>query len=238
MQVFAKPGPDELVEIGDLLIEEHHLHRERVHHLGGQLPPGRLACRRTRSGAISLGDHYAAAPILDVIDPAPFMADIGCVHQTVRLWNGWDRTAPLTRAEAAARQVEAADVLYVPAEKDADSRYASGVASLVEQINGTPPLLHPSADEKRFVHPLPADFREQWLARLDPMVTPGIRRGSAHLTPSVAFVLWRARPPAHPQRLAGALANVMRRVVRSRGHLRLSSRPDFCGHLALRRLRT
>jgi G3E family GTPase len=154
------------------------------------------------------------------------MADIGCVHQAVRLWNGWARTAPLTQAEAAARQVESADVLYVPAGKDADSRYASGVASLVEQINGTAPLPDPSADEKHLVHPLPADFGEQWLARLDPMVIPGIRRGSARLTPSVASVLWRARRPAHPQRLADALANVMRGVVRSRGHLWLSSRPD------------
>ncbi|MFE7753290.1 hypothetical protein [Streptomyces sp. NPDC057428] len=67
---------------------------------------------RTRSGATSLGDHYAAAPDLVGVDPAPFMADIGCVHQAVRLWNGWDRTAPLTQAEAAARQVESADVLY------------------------------------------------------------------------------------------------------------------------------
>jgi G3E family GTPase len=181
---------------------------------------------RTRSGATSLGDHYAAAPVLVAVDPAPFMADIGCVHQAVRLWNGWARTAPLTQAEAAARQVESADVLYVPAGKDADSRYASGVASLVEQINGTAPLPDPSADEKHLVHPLPADFGEQWLARLDPMVIPGIRRGSARLTPSVASVLWRARRPAHPQRLADALANVMRGVVRSRGHLWLSSRPD------------
>ncbi|WP_351229137.1 hypothetical protein [Streptomyces sp. NPDC002133] len=59
---------------------------------------------RTRSGATSLGDHYAAAPVLVAVDPAPFMAEIGCVHQAVRLWNGWDRTAPLTQAEAAARQ--------------------------------------------------------------------------------------------------------------------------------------
>ncbi|MFC9946536.1 GTP-binding protein [Streptomyces pratensis] len=154
------------------------------------------------------------------------MADIGCVHQAVRLWNGWDRTAPLTQAEAAARQVESADVLYVPAGKDAVSRYASGVASLVEQINGTAQLLDPSADEKHLVHPLPDDFAEQWLARLDPMVIPGIRRGSAYLEPSAESVLWCARRPVHPQRLADALAKVMRGVVRSRGHLWLSSRPD------------
>ncbi|WP_250293332.1 GTP-binding protein [Streptomyces atroolivaceus] len=181
---------------------------------------------RTRSGATSLGDHYEAAPVLVAVDPAPFMADIGCVHQAVHLWNGWDRTAPLTQAEAAARQVESADVLYVPAREGADSRSASGVAFLVEQMNGAAPLLDLSADEGHLVRPLPADFGEQWLARLDHIVTPGIRRGSAHLTPSVESVLWRARRPVHPQRLADALATVMRGVVRSRGHLWFSSRPD------------
>ncbi|HWU05146.1 MAG TPA: GTP-binding protein [Streptomyces sp.] len=182
---------------------------------------------RTRSGATSLGDHYAAAPVLVAVDPVPFMADIGCVHQAVRLWNGWGRTAPLTQAEAAARQVESADVLHVPAgEEAADNRYASGVASLAEQINGAAPLLDPSADERRIVHPLPADFGEQWLARLDPVVIPGFRRGTAHLTPAVRSVRWRARRPVHPQRLADALTTVMRGVVRSRGHLWLSSRPD------------
>ncbi|MER6237954.1 hypothetical protein [Streptomyces clavifer] len=84
------------------------------------------------------------------------------------------------------------------------------MASLVEQINGTAPLFDPSADEKHLVRPLSADFGEQWLARLDPMVIPGIRRGSTHLQPSVESVRWRARRPVHPQRLADAPAKVMR----------------------------
>ncbi|MFD4761826.1 GTP-binding protein [Streptomyces sp. NPDC058439] len=157
------------------------------------------------------------------VDLAPFMADIGCVHRAVRLWNDWDRTAPLTQAEAAVRQVESADVLYVPAGEGADRRYASGVASLVEQVNGTASLRDSSGDGRHLVRPLPTDFGEQWLARLDPVVMPGIRRGTAH---SVQSVLWRYRRPAHPQRLADALTAAMRGVVRRRGHLRLSSRPD------------
>lgn len=98
--------------------------------------------------------------------------------------------------------------------------------SLVEQINGNAPFFDPSADEKHRVRPWPVDFGEQWLARLGPMMIPGIRRGSAHLEPSVESVRWRARRPVHPQRLADALAKVMRGVVRSRGHPWLSSRPD------------
>ncbi|MEE1768118.1 GTP-binding protein [Streptomyces sp. JV185] len=97
------------------------------------------------------------------------------------------------------------------------------MASLVEQVNGTASLLDSSADGRHLVRPLPADFGEQWLARLDPVVTPGIRRGTAY---SVQSVLWRSRRPAHPQRLADPLTAVMRGVVRSRGHLWLSSRPD------------
>ncbi|MFE3907329.1 hypothetical protein ACFXPY_45720 [Streptomyces sp. NPDC059153] len=147
---------------------------------------------RTRTGVTSLGDQYASAPVLVAVDPVPFMADIGCVHRAVRRWNGWDRTAPLTQAEAAVRQVESADVLYVPTGEGADGRYASGVASLVEQVNGIASLLDSSADGGHVVRPLSADFGEQWLARLDPVVIPGIRRGTAH---SVQSVLWRSRVP-------------------------------------------
>jgi hypothetical protein len=38
--VVAKPGLDDLVELGNLPVEGHHLVRRRVHHLGGQLLAG------------------------------------------------------------------------------------------------------------------------------------------------------------------------------------------------------
>jgi len=37
--VVAKSGLDELVDLGDVLVEDHHLLRQRVHQLGGQLLP-------------------------------------------------------------------------------------------------------------------------------------------------------------------------------------------------------
>lgn len=39
-------------------------------------------------------------------------------------------------------------------------------------------------------------------------------------------MLWRARRPLHPGRLADALPTAMRGVIRGRGHLWLCSRPD------------
>lgn len=46
--VLAKPGLDELVDLGDLLVEAPHLRRQRVHHAGGQ-PLARQA------GVLALG---------------------------------------------------------------------------------------------------------------------------------------------------------------------------------------
>ena len=40
VRVLAKPGLDESVELGDLLIEGHHPLREAGHHGGGQLLAG------------------------------------------------------------------------------------------------------------------------------------------------------------------------------------------------------
>ncbi|MFG3405664.1 GTP-binding protein [Streptomyces sp. NPDC048142] len=178
---------------------------------------------RARTGATSLADHYAAAPALVAVDPVTFMADIGRVHHAVRLWNGWNRTAPLTRAEAAARQVESADVLYVPAGEGVGDRHGSGVGCLVERVNGGALLVDSCSDGRHLMRPLPADFGEEWLGRLDPLVIPGSPHPAEH---SVRSVRWRSRRPVHPQRLADALAVALRGVVRSRGHLWLCGRPD------------
>ncbi|MFD3936010.1 hypothetical protein ACFWSF_02905 [Streptomyces sp. NPDC058611] len=72
-------------------------------------PRDLLRLWRARVGADCLDDHYDAAPVLVGVDPAALLADITCVHRTMRLWDGDDRGEPLTPAEGAARQVEAAD---------------------------------------------------------------------------------------------------------------------------------
>ncbi|KUN31410.1 hypothetical protein AQJ27_51415 [Streptomyces olivochromogenes] len=51
--VLAKPGLDELVDLGDLLVEADHLRRQRVHHRGGQSlarQAGVLALSRLEGG--------------------------------------------------------------------------------------------------------------------------------------------------------------------------------------------
>ncbi|UQA90818.1 GTP-binding protein [Streptomyces halobius] len=192
---------------------------------------------RPRIGASALGDHYDPAPLMVALDPASFLADIGCVHRAVALWNGIDRTAPLTPAEVAARQVEAADVLIVPGAGPSDERWdpsderrAGGVAALAGHLNPSATLLPHAAHESgtgatgpaALTRPAPRGTIEEWRARLEPVTVRRPRRG---IERSVESVLWRARRPLHPARLADALADVMSGVVRSRGHLWLSSRP-------------
>ncbi|MFF8228063.1 hypothetical protein [Streptomyces caelestis] len=90
---------------------------------------------QARIGSGSLKDYYDPAPVVVGVDAASFMADLGCVHRAVRLWNGSDRGEPLTPAEVAARQVEAADAIVVPEAPQGESRQAAGVSALVGHIN-------------------------------------------------------------------------------------------------------
>ncbi|WP_234326505.1 GTP-binding protein [Streptomyces sp. NRRL S-337] len=185
---------------------------------------------RTPIGSSSLGDHYDPASLLVGVDSASFMADIGCVHRAVHLWGEGGQSGPVTPAEVAARQVEAADALIVPAPVHQDSRRAEGAAALAGHLNGQALLLTSSNSggaavelPPSLIQPAPRGATEEWRARLEPMSVPRPRRGTQH---GVESVLWRARRPLHPERLADALATVMCGVVRSRGHLWLSSRPD------------
>ncbi|MFJ3950946.1 GTP-binding protein [Streptomyces sp. Je 1-4] len=200
---------------------------------------------RTRIGSSSLEDHYEPAPILVGVDPASFVADIGCVHRTVRLWNESARNDPLTPAEVAARQIEAADALVFPGPATSNGHRAAGVAALASQLNSHALLVRPKgADDAEvelppsLVQPAAHGIADEWRSRLEPVTVPRSRRSSDQ---GVNSVLWRARRPLHPERLADALGTVMRGVVRSRGHLWLSSRPDsvvtWCSagpHLELR----
>ncbi|MFF4948683.1 GTP-binding protein [Streptomyces chattanoogensis] len=184
---------------------------------------------RPRIGASALGDHYAPAPVLAGIDPAAFLSELGCVHRAARLWDGADRTDPLTQAEIAARRVEAADGLIVPTAPNSDDRRAGGVAVLARHLNPSSTLVNASWQPgsglelpPSFLRPAP-DALEEWRARLEPVTAS---RSCPVTDKGVSSVVWQTRRPLHPERLADALPTVMAGVVRSRGHLWLCSRPE------------
>ncbi|MFE1777052.1 GTP-binding protein [Streptomyces sp. NPDC059008] len=184
---------------------------------------------RPRMGASALGDYYAPAPVLAGIEPATFLAELGCVHRAARLWDGADRTDPLTQAEIAARRVEAADGLIVAASPNAADRRAGGVAVLARHLNPSATLVDASWQPgpglelpSSFLRPAP-DALEEWRARLEPVAAS---RPLPVTDQGVSSVVWQTRRPLHPERLAEALPTVMAGVVRSRGHLWLSSRPE------------
>ncbi|MGY5125127.1 hypothetical protein [Streptomyces nigrescens] len=156
-------------------------------------------------GSSSLEDHYEPAPILMGVDPTSFMADIGCVHRTVRLWNGSARNDPLTPAEAAARQIEAADALVFPGPATTNGHRAAGVAALASQLNSHALLVRPTGTDDADVELPPSLFQpaahgiaDEWRSRLEPVTVPRSRRSSDQ---GVNSVLWRARRPLHPERL-------------------------------------
>lgn len=185
---------------------------------------------RARVASGPLGDYYEPAPVVVAVEPSSFMVDVGCVHQAIRLWSGRERGEALSPAEAAVRQVEAADVLLVPAPAGGDGEQACSAAALASQLNPRARLVTPpDSDGSRpelptsLVRAAPPDAEGEWQARLEPVTVPSVRYGAGR---GVETVLWRARRPLHPGRLADALPTAMRGVVRGRGHLWLCSRPD------------
>ncbi|MFF4285719.1 hypothetical protein ACFY0R_10380 [Streptomyces sp. NPDC001633] len=139
---------------------------------------------RPRIGASALGDYYAPAPVLAGIDPAAFLAELGCVHRAARLWDGADHTDPLTPAEIAARRVEAADGLIMPTPPNPADRRAGGVAALARHLNPSATLTHvPRQSGPGLELPpsflLPAPYAlEEWQARLEPVTMPRSRPGT------------------------------------------------------------
>ncbi|MEU6866239.1 GTP-binding protein [Streptomyces sp. NPDC046876] len=185
---------------------------------------------QSRIGVSALGDHYDPGPVLAGVDPASFTADLGCVHRAVPLWDGSGSATPTTPAEIAARQVESADALIVPTPAGGDSQWVSGAAALIGHLNPHATLLKvPDGGDVAaglpsfLTQPAPTGTSEGWRTGLEPVILPRSPRGSGH---GVNSVLWHARRPLHPERLADALGAVMIGVARSRGHLWLSSRPD------------
>ncbi|WP_282701394.1 GTP-binding protein [Streptomyces sp. CC219B] len=183
---------------------------------------------RARVASGPLTDFYDPAPVAVGIDPAAFMTDLGCVHRPVRLWDGRGLGEALTPAEAAARQVEAADVVAVRDGSAGGDRSASGVAALVGHLNREARVVvAPGGDVRAasIAEALPSGAADAWRARLEPVLPPPPPppRTADH---GVESVLWRARRPLHPARLADALDTVLDGVVRGRGHLWLGSSPD------------
>ena len=210
-----------------------HLRRRGAEHVVLALPedvdalPFLVELWRARVASGSLGDHFAAAPVVVGVDPASFAVDIGCVHRGVRLWSGGERGEPLTSAEVAVRRVEAADALVVPAPVGgADTGRTSETVALAAHLNAHARLVTVGPDDAlpdTLAGPLPSQAEERWRARLEAVAVPRARTG---VDGGVTSVLWRARRPLHPERLADALPEVMWRVVRGTGHLWLCSRPE------------
>ncbi|GAA3389123.1 GTP-binding protein [Streptomyces roseoviridis] len=189
------------------------------------LLPFLLDLWRERIGADSLDDHYDCAPVLAAIDPATLLRDVTDVRRTTRLWGeaGWSE--PLTAAEAAVRQIEAVDTLLMATRDGSSAR--EGAVTLVRHLNTRahvatlrqPP---PSGEALTGRRP-PALAREAWAGSLEPVTfLPSVP--DTH--PAVSSLVWRARRPLHPGRLAEALGDVMFGVLRSRGHLWFANRPD------------
>ncbi|MGW3968848.1 GTP-binding protein [Streptomyces ardesiacus] len=201
---------------------------------------------RARLGADSLEDHYEPALVLAGISPDALLTDICCVHRAVQVWGGGDHREPLTPAEISARQVEAADALVIAGSRADDDEREQAAGALLRHLNPRAGVVtldrvvarRPASGRVLTRAQAPEPMRAQWEARLEPL-------GSPYASPApsrdISTVVWRARRPLHPERLADALGEVMCGVLRSRGQLWLASRPDAVvtwrsagGHLEIR----
>jgi G3E family GTPase len=193
--------------------------------------PFLLRLWHARTGAESLEDHFDAAPVLVGVDTVAFLADVTCVHRTVRVWGGDERGEPLTRAETAARQAEAADALVLTASAPMYGRQGQTAAGLLRHLNARAGMItlrrltaRQPAAARALTRPLvPAQARAGWEERLDPVAPPSAHPGTRR---AVTTTVWRSRRPLHPERLAHALGETLPGVLRSRGHLWLAGAPD------------
>ncbi|WP_255311707.1 GTP-binding protein [Streptomyces sp. PTY087I2] len=195
------------------------------------LLPFLLDLWRPRIGAASLEDHFDAAPVLMCVDPAAFTEEISCTHRQVQVWGAGSCGEPLTVAEVAARQVEAADVLVLAHVSPGGEGPDRDAALALRRLNaraGMTTLQAIGVGRKAAGHALSrsrqaARARAEWAERLDPVTAPYALSAYPH---SDSGFVWRARRPFHPQRLIDALGEAMAGVVRSRGVIWLANRPD------------
>ncbi|WP_395360469.1 GTP-binding protein [Streptomyces sp. YH02] len=189
--------------------------------------PFLLRLWRSRIGADSLEDHYDCSPVLAAVDPLVFLENVTDVRHTARLWEGAERSEPFTAAEVAVRQVEAADALLMAAAAPDTPRAQEGAAAHVRHLNPRALVAElrqfPTGDSALTEGRSPKLLREAWASSLEAVTWLPV---PADPDPAVSSFVWRARRPLHPGRLAEGIGAVMLGVLRSRGHLWLSNRPD------------
>lgn len=183
---------------------------------------------RSPLGRTPLSDYYDLAPLAVGVDPGRLLSDLRCVHRAAHLFGDHPQAVPLTLAEAAARQVEAAHVMVLRDGGVEDDGRLDGSRALLAHLNPSAlVLLDGEERDSALLTPLTRPGTG-WAAagpadRLD-VVAPALRRRG--IDRGVASVLWRSRRPLHPQRLAESLPQVMPAVVRSRGYLWVATHPD------------
>ncbi|GAA1152082.1 hypothetical protein GCM10009577_88910 [Streptomyces javensis] len=182
---------------------------------------------RTPLGRTPLSHHYELAPTAVGVDPGRLLNDLRCVHRATRVLGHDPNAAPLTVAEAAARQLEAAQVMVLRGGPGEGDGRREGCRALLGHLNPSA-VVHLDSDDAdltaltALARPDPGWSAAGPADRLD-IVAPVVRRrGVDH---GVTSVLWRSRRPLHPERLAEGLPRVMPSVVRSRGHLWSATRP-------------
>jgi G3E family GTPase len=183
---------------------------------------------RTPLGRTPLSDHYDLAPLAVGVDPGRLLSDLRCVHRAAHVFGDRPHAVPRTVAEAAARQVEAAQVLVLRDGRAEDDGRRAGSRALLAHLNPSALVLLDAEDRDGTLLTALTRPDSGWAAagpadRLDVVAPVVRRRGIDH---GVASVLWRSRRPLHPERLAESLPRIMPAVVRSRGHLWVAPHPD------------
>ncbi|MBT2544162.1 cobalamin biosynthesis protein CobW [Streptomyces sp. ISL-44] len=155
------------------------------------------------------------------------MKDVTDVRRAERLWEGAEQSDPFTAAEAAVRQIEAADTILMATAALDDSRTGEGAGVVVRHLNPSAHVAElrqlPASETALTDRRSPKLAREAWASSLE-AATPLPSPPDSH--PAVSSLIWHARRPLHPGQLAEGLGDVMFGVLRSRGHLWLANRPD------------
>ncbi|MDX3230084.1 GTP-binding protein [Streptomyces sp. ME19-01-6] len=172
-------------------------------------------------GGTPLSDLCDLAPIAVGVDVGRLLSGLGCVHRAVHVFADRPHAVPPTVAEAAARQVEAAQVMVLHDGRREDGGRREGSRALLLHLNPPATVLLDAEDRDstsltNLTRPDPGWAAAGPADRLDIAAPVVHRRGIDH---GVTSVLWRSRRPLHPERLAESLPQVMPAVVRSRGHL-------------------